>query len=220
MENMKLWDWVVWNQRLKWKIIEYFMPSKTIFFFFCMYKMLQISKEEYEQVFYTCDPKKQKYRHELMPSTKFQQCRTKQNDLVERKIKSCRKSSKRFLEFKKMLGLDRDVVTCDKQDIIKILHNKFEGETIITQYSIKNKRLDADMPEYKIGREIDKYNHGYRNFNYGESRTKMIENHEITLIRTNPDNPNFDIKNLIIQIGICIKEAIKKQTKKPLIEDL
>ena len=28
MKNMKLWDWVVWNQRLKWKIIEYFMPSK------------------------------------------------------------------------------------------------------------------------------------------------------------------------------------------------
>ena len=209
-----------------------------------MYKMLQISKEEYEkceveiidkgiyfwvnrkglnvdsdvanwtQVFDKSDPIKQKYRHELMPNTKSQCSVFVRNNLVEKKIKSCRKSSKRFLEFKQKLGLDPDVVSCDKQDIIKILHDKFEGETIITQYSIKNKRLDAYMPEYKIGIEVDEYNHEYRNFNYEESRTKMIEIHEITLIRTNPDDPNFDIKNLIVQVRICIKEAIKKQTKK------
>ena len=100
------------------------------------------------------------------------------------------------------------------------MHDKFEGETIITQYSIKNKRLDAYMPEYKIGIEIDEYNHEYRNFNYEESRTKMIENHEITLIRTNPDDPNFDIKNLIVHARIFIKGAIKKQTRKSLIDDL
>ena len=40
------------------------------------------------------------------------------------------------------------------------------------------------------------------------------------MIRTNPDDPNFDIKNLIVQIRICINEAIKKQTKKSLIDDL
>ena len=142
------------------------------------------------------------------------------NDLAKRKIKSCKKSSKKFLELKKKLGLYPDIVTCEKQDIIKILHYKFEGETTITQYYIKNKRLDAYMPEYKIGIEIDQYNHEYRNFNYEESRAKMIENHEITLIGTNPDDPNFDIKNLIVQIRICIKEAIKKQTKKSLIDDL
>ena len=165
--------------------------------------------------------KNQKYRHELISNTKLLQCRVfVRYDLVEKKIKSCRKSSKRFLEFKKKLGSDPDVVTCDDQDIIKILHDRFEGETIITQYSIKNKRLDTYMSEYKIGIEIDDYNHEYRNFNYEESRTKMIENHEITLIRTNLDDPNFDIKNLILQIRICIKEAIKKQTKKPLIDAL
>ena len=135
------------------------------------------------------------------------------NDLAKRKVKSCRKSSKKILELKKKLGLYPDIVTCEKRDIIKILHNKFEGETTITQYSIKNKRLDAHMPEYKIGIEIDKYNHKYRNSNYEESRAKMIENHEITLIGTNPDDPNFDIKNLIVQIRICIKEAIKNHTK-------
>ena len=82
------------------------------------------------------------------------------------------------------------------------------------------KLLLLGIPEYKIGIEINVYNHKYRNFNYEETRTKMIEKHEINLIRTNPDDPNFDIKNLIVQIRICVKEAIKKQTKTSLIDDL
>ena len=65
------------------------------------------------------------------------------NDLVERKIKSCRKSSKRFLEFKKKVGLQPDLVTCDEQDIISALQVAFEGKNIVTQYCVENKRLDA-----------------------------------------------------------------------------
>ena len=49
MKNIKLWDWVVWNQRFKWKIIEYFMSSKKIFFFFCMYKMIDIRVETWNK---------------------------------------------------------------------------------------------------------------------------------------------------------------------------
>ena len=64
-----------------------------------------------------------------------------QNDLVERKIKSCRKSSKRFLEFKKKLRLDPDVVTCDEQDIISALQVAFEGEIILTSIVLKIKDL-------------------------------------------------------------------------------
>ena len=155
------------------------MPSKKNIFFLCMYKMLQISKEEYKkceveiidkgryfwvnrkvvnwaQIFAKCDSEKQKYRHELMPNTEFQLCRRfVRNDLVERKIKSCRKSSKRFLEFKKKLGLDPNLVTCDEQDIISALQVAFEGEIILTQYCIENKRIDAYFSEYKLGIEID-----------------------------------------------------------------
>ena len=47
IENIKLSDWVVWNQRFKWKIIEYFMSSKKKIFL-CMYKMYLISAERYE----------------------------------------------------------------------------------------------------------------------------------------------------------------------------
>ena len=47
------------------------------------------------QTFDKCDPEKQKYIHELMPNTEFQPCRRfARNDLVKRKFKSCRKSSK------------------------------------------------------------------------------------------------------------------------------
>ena len=134
------------------------MPSKIFIFFLCMYKMVQISKEEYgkceveiidkgryfwvnrndlevesdvdnwAQIFDKCDPEKQKYRQKLTPNAEYRQFRVfVRNDLVERKIKSCRKSSKRFLEFKKKLKLDPDVVTCDEQDIISTLQVAFEG---------------------------------------------------------------------------------------------
>ena len=146
------------------------------------------------------------------------------NDLVERKIKSCRKSSKRFLEFKKKLGLDPNVVTCDEQDIINTLQIVFEGEIILTQYCIKNKRLDAYFSKYKLGIEVDEYNHEGRNSEYEQSRQLMIESHGITIIRTNPDAADFDMNRLINQIYMHIIESTKKQTKvstkKSLIDDL
>ena len=52
----------------------------------------------------------------------------------------------------------------------------------------------------------------------------MIENHEITIIRTNPDAADFDINRLINQIYTHIFESAKKKnklsTKKSLINNL
>ena len=158
-----------------------------------------------------CDSEKQKYRQKLTPNAEYQRCRVfVRNDLVERKIKSCRKSSKRFLEFKKKLGLDPNVVTCDEQDIINTLQIVFEGEIILTQYCIKNKRLDAYFSKYKLGIEVDEYNHEGRNSNYEKSRQLMIESHGITLIRTNPDAADFNMYRLINQIYKHIIESNKK----------
>ena len=120
-----------------------------------------------------------------------------QNDLVERKIKSYRKSSKKFLELKNKLGLDPDVITCDKQNIISSLHIAFEGEINHTQYCIKNKRLDAYFPKHKLGIEVDEYNHEVRNSEYEQSRQFMLGSHGITIIRTNPDDANFNTNRLI-----------------------
>ena len=83
-------------------------------YFWVNRKKLEIESDvaNWAHIFDKCDPKKQKYRQELTPNAKKQRCRVfVRNDLVERKIKSCRKSSKRFLKFKKKLGLNINVVT-------------------------------------------------------------------------------------------------------------
>ena len=150
-----------------------------------------------------------------MLNIKFQQCRVfVRNDLVEKKIKSCRKSSKRFLEFKKKLGLDPNLVTCDEQDIISALQVAFEGEIILTQYCIENKRIDAYFSKYKLGIEVDEYNHEGRNSNYEKSRQLMIESHGITIIRTNPDAADFDMNKLINQIYKHISQSNKEKLEK------
>ena len=131
------------------------------------------------------------------------------NDLVERKIKSCRKSSKKFLQFKKKLRLDPDVVTCDEHDIISAFQVACEGEIILTKHCVKNKRIDAYFSKYKLGIEVDEYNHEDRDSNYEKNRQSMIENHGITIIRTNPDAADFNINKLIKQIYRHISQSNK-----------
>ena len=91
-------------------------------------------------------------------------------------------------------------------------------------YCIENKRIDAYFSKYKLGIEVDEYNHEGRNSNYEKSRQLMIESHGITIIRTNPDAADFDMYRLINQIYKHIIESTKNQTKvstkKSLIDDL
>ena len=105
-------------------------------------------------------------------------------------------------------------MTCDEQDIISALQVAFEGEIILTQYCIENKRLDAYFSEYKLGIEIDEYNHESRNFNHEKSRQLMIEIHGITVIRTNPDAADFDMNKLINQIYKHISQSKKEKLEK------
>ena len=48
----------------------------------------------------------------------------------------------------------------------------------------------------------------------------MIESHGITIIRTNPDDADFNMNRLINQIYTHIVKSTKKQTKKSLIDNL
>ena len=138
-----------------------------------------------------------------------------QNDLLEREIKSRRKLSKRFLEFKKKLRLDPHVVTCDNQDI-SALQVAFEGEIILTQYCIENKRLDTYFSKYKFGIEVAEYNHESKNSNHEKSRQLIKESYGITIIRTNPDDADFDLNTIINQIymHIITNHAIKMGCQK------
>ena len=86
-----------------------------------------------------------------MPNTKFQSCRMfVRNDLAERKIKNCRLSSKKFLDFKENLGLDPYKCNSDEQDIICAFQVTFEGSIMNTQYCILGKKPDLYFPEYRL----------------------------------------------------------------------
>ena len=80
------------------------------------------------------------------------------------------------------------------------MQTTFEGEIILTQYGIENKRIDAYFSKYKLAIEIDEYNHEGRNFYFEKHRQLMIESYRITIIKTNPDAENFDMNRLIKQI--------------------
>ena len=101
-------------------------------------------------------------------------------------------------------------MTCDEQDIISALQVAFEGEIILTQYCIENKRLDAYFSNYKLGIEVDEYNHEGRISNYERSRQLMIESHRITIIRNNPDGTDFNMNRLINQISHTLLNQLKK----------
>ena len=78
-----------------------------------------------------CNPEKQKYRYKLILNAKSQPCRRfVRNDLVERKIKSCRIASVKFLKFQEKLGVDSYKITRDEKDIVSALQVAFEDEII------------------------------------------------------------------------------------------
>ena len=104
------------------------------------------------------------------------------------KLKAVENHQKYFYNSKKKLGLDPDIDSCDEQDVISALQVAFEGEIILTQHCIKNKRTDAYFSKYRLGIEVDEYNHEGRNLEYEQSRQFMIESHGITIIRTNLDD--------------------------------
>ena len=73
-------------------------------YFWVNRKDLEVESDvaNWAQIFDKCDLEKQKYRQELILNAEYQRCRVfVRNDLVERKIKSFRKSSRKFLELKK-----------------------------------------------------------------------------------------------------------------------
>ena len=102
--------------------------------------------------------------------------------------------------------------------IISTLQTTFEEEIIITQYWIKNKRIDAYFSKYKLEIEVDEYNHEDRDSNYKKNRQSMIENHGITIIRTNPDDADFNINKLINQIYRHISQSNKVELQKKQVK--
>ena len=150
-----------------------------------------------------------------MHNPKFQPSRVfVRNDLVERKIRSRRLSSKKFLEFKEKLALDPNKYNFDEKDIISALQVAFEGEIMHTQYCIKNKRLDHYFPEHKLAIETDEYGHIGRRREHEQSGQVMIEEKRgCKFIRINPDAAEFNINRAINQVYMHTKQLTIKSTK-------
>ena len=72
----------------------------------------------------------------------------------------------------------------------------FEREIILTKHFIKNKRTDVYFSKCKLGIEVDEYNPEGSVSEYEKSREFMLESYGITIIRTNPDAPDFDMNRL------------------------
>ena len=89
---------------------------------------------------------------------------------------------------------------------------------------MKDKRIDAYFSKYKLGIEVDEYNHEDRNSEKKQSRQLTIESHGITICKTNPDVADFDMNKPINQIYTQVIKSTKRQTKvstkKSLIDDL
>ena len=101
------------------------------------------------------------------------------------------------------------------------MHVAFKGEIIHNQHYVEKKRLDAYVPKYRLGIEVDEYDHKGSNPNYEQSRQLMIEGYGITVIRTNRNReaPNC-INRLINQQYMHIIKSTKKQTEKSLADGL
>ena len=133
---------------------------------------------------------------------------------------SHRVASKQFLEFKEKLGLYPYNYNFDEQDIISTLQVAFEGKITHTQYGIQNKRPDLCFSKQKLVIEINKYAHVDRDPEYEKEGQKLMEDHGYTVIRTNPDAPDFSINRLINQKYIHIIKSTEESTKKSMIDDL
>ena len=77
-------------------------------YFWVNRKDLEVESDvaNWAQIFDKCGLKKTKIQARIKPDAEYQRCRVfVRNDLVEKKIKSCRKLSKKILEFKKKVRI-------------------------------------------------------------------------------------------------------------------
>ena len=90
----------------------------------------------------------------------------------------------------------------------------FEGEIMHTEYCIENKRLDGYLTKYKVGIEIDEYDHVDRDPEYEKERQLLTKDYEINVTRVNPHAAGFNINRVANQIYMHIIKSTKKQTEK------
>lgn len=94
----------------------------------------------------------------------------------------------------------KETINCHK--IMKV----FTNDAIITQHPIGPYQVDLYFPDYSLVIECDEHNHKDRKQSYEKERQKYIEKKlNVTFIRFNPDDSDFDILDVISRIHYYMK---------------
>jgi len=102
-----------------------------------------------------------------------------------------------------------NISMCIENQTIGFIENSFKGIVeCYRQYIIKPYRIDLYFPKYKLAIECDEYNHIDRDINKEKEREKYIISLGNTLIRYNPNIPNFDLSNILRDIHKVILDHI------------
>jgi very-short-patch-repair endonuclease len=90
---------------------------------------------------------------------------------------------------------------CIENQTIGFIENSFKGVLECRrQYPIGSYRIDLYFPAYHLAVECDEYNHADRDPEYEKTREEYILAQGNQLIRYNPNEPHFDLSNVIRDI--------------------
>ena len=123
--------------------------------------------------------------------------------------------------FLKKLGVRiHDVINTKEQTVISAIKDAFEGESMQTQYSVLDYRIDLYFHEYELAIEIDELGHNDRNINDEIQRQQALEGElNCVFIRINPDAIDLNIFKEITKIHRHINQLTKQKTKESIIDN-
>lgn len=105
------------------------------------------------------------------------------------------------IEIAKKLNLNIILPIKEQQTLLIIINSIIDITPYILQYSIGNYLIDMYLPDLNIAIECDEFNHKNNNENLEIKRQTYIEESlNCKFIRYNPDDPKFNIGNVINQI--------------------
>lgn len=90
---------------------------------------------------------------------------------------------------------------CIENQTIGFIMNSFDGLlSMKRQYYIGKYKADLFIEDYKLVIECDENNHDDRDINYEITRQDYIITQGHSMIRFNPNTPNFDLSNVLREI--------------------
>lgn len=123
--------------------------------------------------------------------------------------------SQSIIDMMKLLGIDRiDCRVIHKETrFINSIMRAFSNETMVTQKSVSNKyRIDLFFPDYYLAVECDEFGHSDRDQANEIVRQNHIEDElGVVFLRFNPDDPNFDIMDIVSIIHSHITETVQSR---------